>query len=102
MHEKSKDEKNSKKKKYFNYRCLDNKLKISTDLLLSNTSREVTSTSVFFFLCCSLYKHEPGRCECITSNGCSGITETIMNRFSCTVKRATIKKIDGKAELVKS
>lgn len=38
-----------KKKNIFNYRCLDNKLKISTDLLLSNTSREVTSTSVFFF-----------------------------------------------------
>lgn len=43
-----------KKKNYYffstlYYRCLDNKLKISTDLLLSNTSREVTSTSVFFF-----------------------------------------------------
>lgn len=33
-------------KNIFNYRCLDNKLKISTELLLSNTSREVTSTSV--------------------------------------------------------
>lgn len=39
-------------KNIFNYRCLDNKLKISTDLLLSNTSREVTSTSVFFFYRC--------------------------------------------------
>jgi hypothetical protein len=36
-----------RRKNIFNYRCLDNKLKISTDLLLSNTSREVTSTSVF-------------------------------------------------------
>lgn len=55
-------------KNIFNYRCLDNKLKISTDLLLSNTSREVTSTSVFFFsyaffsssLSRASYNHESG------------------------------------------
>lgn len=70
-----------RRKNIFNYRCLDNKLKISTDLLLSNTSREVTSTSVFFFYVvffpsfssfARLQPHDSGRCSCVCrpSNAC--------------------------------
>lgn len=78
------------------YRCLDNKLKISTDLLLSNTSREVTSTSVFSFFSFSspifhftLAKAGFGVGARWALQRAEGTTSAIMNRFSHCERAST-------------